>query len=156
MEEILGETMPEVDTEEDTVNTASLQAVASMAEHAGTVLALQDGDGHAPAMDQIHKETLKHAQDLMDLGYNVDQRSAATIFEKATMMYKVAQDAKDSKRKYQIEAIKLMQNQKKLDMEERRLQHEMGQSPIVDAEATIVEDRNELIRRLRAQAREAE
>lgn len=134
--------------EDDAANEAALSTAVALADQAATALAIQDGDGHSQAMDEIHKETLKTARDLVDLGFNVDQRSAATIFEKATMMYKTALDAKDSKRKLQLEAMKIMQTSRKLDLEERKLQHEMGDVP-VDAEATIVEDRNELIKRIR-------
>jgi hypothetical protein len=133
-------------------NQQTMNATLALAHKAEQNLALQDGDGHAEAMDVIHKETLKHARDLVDFGFNADQRSAATIFEKATMMYKVAQDSKDSKRKYQIEALKLMQSQQKIELDRMRLQHEMGNAPI-ETESSIVEDRNELIKRLRAQAK---
>jgi len=138
--------------ESDEANITTLNTTAAMAEQAGKVLAVQDGDGHAQAMDEIHKDTLKTARDLVDLGFNVDQRSAATIFEKATMMYKAATDAKNSKRDMQLRAQKLMLDQRKLDLEERRLQHEMGDVSI-DAESTIVEDRNDLIRRIRAESK---
>ncbi len=139
---------------DDEANEAELQSAVALAEQADRFLAVQDGDGHAQAMDEIHKETLKTARDLVDLGFNVDQRSAATIFEKATMMYKAATDAKNSKRDMQLKAQKLMLDARKLELEERKLQHEMGDVP-VDAEATIVEDRNELIRRMREELKQS-
>ena len=142
------EPMGEIEEFDEAANEAELQSAVAMAEQADRLLTIQDGDGHAKAMDEIHKETLKTARDLVDLGFNVDQRSAATIFEKATMMYKAATDAKNSKRDMQLKAQKLMLDARKLDMEERKLQHEMGTAP-VEVEATIVEDRNELIRRVR-------
>lgn len=146
------ETEFEVEDDEDYSDTTGLRNAVELAEVAERQLAIQDGDGHAPAMDVIAQETLKTARDLVDLGFNVDQRSAATIFEKATMMYKASIDAKNSKRDMQLKAMKLMLDKKKLDLEERKLQHEMGDVP-VEAEATIVEDRNELIRRIRAESK---
>ena len=84
----------------------------------------------------------------MDLGFNVDQRSAATIFEKANMLYKTALDAKSSKRDSQLKTMKLMLEKRKLDLEEKRLKHEMG-DVAVDADAFIVDDRNALIKLMR-------
>lgn len=104
-----------------------------------------DGDGHAESMDTIHKEMLDHARRLMDYGFNVDPRSSATIFEKAAMMYKGAMDAKDSKRDMQLKAIKAMLDQRKSDNEDKKLRAELGEK-VQDAEGSIIEDRNELIR----------
>jgi hypothetical protein len=150
MEDFLSEDDDSFDNDE--ANQASLDTAVALADAAANQLLIQDGDGHAEAMDVIHKDTLKHARDLVDLGYNVDQRSAATIFEKATMMYKVALDSKDSKRKYQLEAMKLMQNQRKLELDEQRLRFEMGEQSI-ETTTTIIEDRNDLIKRAREQAK---
>lgn len=164
MEDILKTDQPEMDDASDQEpefeideeeNEAGLRSAVELAEVAERQLAIQEGDGHAQAMDVIHDETLKTARDLVDLGFNVDQRSAATIFEKATMMYKAATDAKNSKREMQLKAMKLMLDKRKLDLEERKLQHEMGDVP-VEAEATIVEDRNELIRRIREEAKKGD
>lgn len=158
MEDILKTTEP---TDEDApaeiseIDEAKMNAVVSMAKQAETSLALTDaqaGDGHAHAMDEIHKETLKHARDLMDLGFNVDQRSAATIFEKATMMYKAATDAKNSKRDMQLKAMKLALETKKLELDEYKMRSELGEK-VIETEHTIIEDRNELIKRLREQAK---
>jgi hypothetical protein len=160
MEDILKTDQPTAENEIETYDSdvededSNLRNAVELAEAAERQLAIQDGDGHAPAMDIIAEETLKTARDLVDLGFNVDQRSAATIFEKATMMYKASIDAKNSKRDMQLKAMKLMLDKRKLDLDERKLQHEMGDVP-VDAEATIVEDRNELIRRIRAEAEAA-
>ena len=134
----------------DEENQAALDSTLALAGQAETVLDIQSGDGHAQAMDQIHKDTLKNARDLVDLGFNVDHRSAATIFEKSAMMYKIALDAKDSKRKYQLEARKLLQSERKLALEEIRLKHEMGEQT-VETESTVVVDRNDLIKKFREQ-----
>ena len=146
MEDILKNEEPITDEE----NQAILDDVISLAEAAEKHLAIIDGDGHAESMDQIHEETLKHAQDFVDLGFNVDQRSAATIFEKAAMMYKTALDAKNSKRDMQLKAMKLFLDKRKLDLEEQRLKFERGEQT-VDAESSVMEDRNEIINRIRAE-----
>jgi hypothetical protein len=129
-----------------------LENLPTKAPPAAHLTALADVD-HAQAMDVIHQTTLRHADELMSLGYNVDQRSMATIFEKANMLYKTALDAKNSKIDAQLKIKKVMLDQRKLDLEEMKLRHEMGdRSDIVDAEDTVVIDRNEMIRKLREDA----
>jgi hypothetical protein len=68
------------------------------------------------------------------------------------MLYSTALKAKETKRDMQLKTMKLMLDSRKLDLEEKRLNHDLGDRPF-DAEATIVEDRNELIRMAREQAK---
>lgn len=152
MEEVFGKTKePVQDSEEIAVEDEGLQNAVAVFEEAEKVIALKDakgGDGHAQSMDAIHDEMLEAAQTLMKMGHNVDQRSAATIFEKAVMLYKGALDAKNSKRDMQLKALKLILDQKKLELEEKKVKAELGEKEI-DSEYTILEDRNELIRKIR-------
>lgn len=161
MDDIIKSNEPVVDQEDDdtAVQNYGMEEndLDAVLEAASQKLAMLNGDGHAEAMDVIHDDTLKHARDLMDLGYNVDQRSAATIFEKANMLYKTALDAKHSKRDMQLKAMKLALDQKKLDLEEQRLKYEMGdRQNVVDAEATMVMDRNDFVKKWREQQKEQE
>lgn len=133
------------------------QALA-LAEQAEKKLALINGTDHAEAMDSLFEETRKHAQDLMDLGFNIDHARARGIFEVATSMYKNAIDAKNSKRDAELKAMKLALDEKKLELDRLRVQHETGLGGGAGggtiAEAVVVEDRNELIKRLRAQIKQ--
>lgn len=112
-----------------------------------------EADDHADSMDEIHDEVLQHAKDLMDLGYNVDTRSAGRIFENAAGMYKLALEAKNSKRKAQLDKIKAEQEQQKIDIADRRARGENADVPqgsnVIESGSVVIEDRNELIRRLR-------
>jgi hypothetical protein len=154
MEDIIRTAEPTEDeiVEVNSTDEAEMNAVLALAQAAEQNLAIMNGDGHEEAMDEIHKETLKHARDLMDLGFNVDQRSAATIFEKANMLYKTAMDAKNSKRDAQLKAMKLALDKKKLELDEYKMKAELGEKT-VEVDAVIVEDRNELIKRMREQAK---
>lgn len=118
-------------------------------------LKAEEGIDHAKAMDEVFEETLEHSRNLMDLGYNTDERSRRGIFEIATSMYKNAMDAKNSKRDAQLKLMKLIQDQRKQDFEELKWRAERGENlPATGAAAaTLVEDRNELIKRLRAEAK---
>ena len=151
MEDILRSTEPTVEQDDyEEQNEKELEAILAITEKAEKGLEIIDSGqtDHNNSMDEIHKKTLKHADELMELGYNVDQRSAATIFEKANMLYKTALDAKDSKRKAQLNTMKLLLDQKKLELEEKRLNNEMGSGPII-GDAIIVDDRNALIKLMR-------
>jgi hypothetical protein len=103
-------------------------------------------------MDKMYDETIQHSRDLMDLGYNVDTRSAGRIFETAATMYKLALDAKNSKRKAQLDLMKIHQEQQKIDLVEKNKGGGDGQNGAIDTGSIIVEDRNELLRQLRDQS----
>lgn len=113
-------------------------------------LAGMDGRDHGEAMDKVFDETLKHAQSIMDLGFNIDHARAARMFEVGATMYKVAVDAKNSKRDAQIKTMELILKQQKHELE-KRIAGEA--SPETMDAAVVVEDRNELIKRLREQAK---
>jgi hypothetical protein len=107
---------------------------------------------HESSMDAIHKEAIKHSQDLMDLGYNVDTRSSGRMFETAANMLKIALDAKNSKRDAQMKLQKLKLEERKVDIVERQTKAGAGGAgEVVDGQTTIVEDRNELIKQMRLQ-----
>jgi undecaprenyl pyrophosphate synthase len=134
----------------DTINQEHLNQIVDFADNAASSLAMLEGDGHSEAMDEIHKETLQHARDLMDLGFNVDQRSAATIFEKANMLYSTSMNAKISKRDAQLKAMKLMLDKRKLELEEKKLSHLIGDKEPIAATGTVVsDDRNDIIKQMR-------
>jgi hypothetical protein len=112
-----------------------------------------EGTDHTDAMDNLYKEILNHARELMAYGYNMDQPRARGIFEVAATLYGHAMNAANSKRDAQLKTMRLSLDRKKVDLEERRTNHAIGQqAATIDTDNSIVvEDRNELIRRLRAQ-----
>ena len=101
---------------------------------------------HADKTDDIYEETLQHAKDLMDLGYNVDTRSAGRIFETAAGMFKIALDAKNSKRDAQLKALKLELENRKVDA---LIKGAGNQTVEATGEVVIIEDRNALIKQMR-------
>lgn len=113
-----------------------------------------EGTDHEVAMDKLYDETLQHAKDLMDMGFNVDLPRARGIFEVATLMYGKALEAKNSKRDAQLKLMKLMLDKRKLDMDERKLLNALGVKTIEgdgvkETEGVVVEDRNSLIEMIR-------
>lgn len=110
------------------------------------------GEDHAKKTDAIYDEALDNAQKVMDLGFNMDPARAPRMIEVATGLYKLALDAANSKRDAQLKAEKLMLDRQKLDME-RRIAGEEVEDGAIETKAVVVEDRNELIKRLRAEAK---
>lgn len=144
-------TMP-TDEEVEDVQEALAQAQTA-SEEARRQIAMLEGTDHGEAMDNIHRDVKKHASDLIDLAFNSDMKSTARIAEVAAQMYKVAIDAKNSKRDMQLKSMKLALDRQRLELEKLRAGQEtpaaVGQE--VHAEGVIIEDRNELIRRAREQ-----
>lgn len=131
-----------------------LMRTVEMAKQAQSRLDMVEGIDHSEAMDKLHKETLKHAQDLMDLGFNIDQRSARGIFEVAVNMYGRAIEAKNAKRDAQLKSLKLALEQRKLELDEKRINAQIGEQDrnTIPGEGVVIrEDRNELIKRIREQ-----
>lgn len=106
---------------------------------------------HEQTTTTIYTEAMQHAKDLMDLGYNVDTRSAGRIFENAANMFKIALDATNARRDAQLKQQKLIIEKRKQDLAERQFKGDTSDGT-VESESVIVEDRNELIKRLREQA----
>lgn len=109
---------------------------------------------HAKAMDEIHGEVLKRAQEITELAFDLDPARAPRMLEVAGQFFKTALDAKNSKRDAQLKLFKLIQDQRKLELEERRAGEEGGPIGSSRAEVVIVEDRNALLQRLRKEAEE--
>ncbi len=148
-EEVTRTTTPEIDLD------AQSQMLA-VQEIDNSIQTTETHD-HARAMDEVYAETLEHSRNLMDLGFNTDERSRRGIFEIATSMYKNALDAKNSKRDAQLKLMKLLADQRKQSFEEMKWRAERGER--VDAPgsaaatATLVEDRNDIIKRLREESK---
>lgn len=118
-------------------------------------MAMLDGTDHAEGMDELYSEIAQHARDLMAYGYNVDMPRQRGIFEIASLMYGHAISAKNSKRDAQLKTMRLALERRRVELEEKRTIHALGQgqTTMIDDGTIIVEDRNELIRKLREQTK---
>lgn len=147
----------EVVEQEEPTDALSMQMSTALSSGVvtGDMHEIQQAKDHEESMDGMYEETMGHAKDLMDLGYNVDTRSAGRIFETAATMYKLALDAKNSKRKAQLDLMKLHQEQQKIDLLIKNSQGGDGNASngSIDSGSVIVEDRNELLRQLRDQSK---
>ena len=96
-------------------------------------------------MDSIATKSVDTFNDLMDLGMNVEARYAGKIFEVAGTMMKNAIDARAAKIDKKLRMVELQIKKQRVDQQER------DSTPFdatIDGQATIVADRNELVRQI--------
>ena len=95
-------------------------------------------------MDRYANKAEKAFEDLMDLGFNVEDRNAGHIFASAQTMLKNAIEAKNSKSDRKLRAIELQLKKLRLDQNESK---NASYEHVVDADY-VVSDRNSLINEL--------
>lgn len=103
--------------------------------------ALQNVKGleeHDSEMDDIAQQAVDSYQQLMNLGMNVGDREAGSIFDSAAKMLKTALEAKDSKIDSKLKQIDLMIKKGRLDNN--------AQSTSTSGSNGTVVDRNELLK----------
>ena len=92
-------------------------------------------------LDKLAIEAEESYKNLMDLGMNVESRYSGRIFEVAASMMRNAVDAKAAKMEKKLKMVELQLKKRKLDQESG------GEEPI-EAEGSIIFDRNELLKRI--------
>ena len=121
-----------------------LQSVLSDVDKIDSALPLvRDLESNDKEMDSIAEKSISTFNDLMDLGMNVEARYAGKIFEVAGTMMKNAIDARAAKIDKKLRMVELQIKKQRVDQQER----DAGGLEI-EAEATIVADRNELIKQI--------
>ena len=93
-----------------------------------------------PDMDRYADKAEKAFEDLMDLGFNVEDRNAGKIFEAASSVLKTAVDAKNAKADRKLKAIELQLKKMRLDQNVHKMPKVIEQ----DAEY-VVSDRNSML-----------
>lgn len=93
-------------------------------------------------LDDLSKKSEQAYDDLMDLGMNVEVRYSGRIFEVAGTMMKNAIDAKSAKIEKKLKAIDLQLKKYKIDKDFT------GDDNAIPAEAYIISDRNDLMKKL--------
>ena len=98
-------------------------------------------------MDIYADKAVKAFDDLMQLGYNVEDRHAGHVFAAAHAMLKNAIDAKNSKADRKLRAVELQLKKLRLDQ-----QQDNNQKPnTIETEQVIRIDRNSLLSKLSKQ-----
>ena len=135
---------PELEFEEkiNEIDPTDLEAVNRKLDKIEEALPQVNGlDSMGEEMDEIALKAMDTYKDLMDLGMNVEARYSGRIFEVAASMMRNAVDAKASKMEKKLKMVELQLKKRKLDQETS------GEEPI-EAEGSIIFDRNELLKRI--------
>ena len=144
--------VPFVTDDETGFDLSRLQDTLDHADKIDQALpAVRDLETHDRDMDKYAEEAMDSFKDLMDLGQNVEDRNAAAIFDVASKMMSNAITAKQAKLDKKLKMIELQMRKRKLDMEERKLEHQIakdnasGNDGAFEGEAEEIIDRNELL-----------
>ena len=98
------------------VDIEDVQTALSNAEKIDLALKNVKGlDEHDDEMDDIGQQAIDSYQQLMNLGMNVGDREAGSIFDSAAKMLKTALEAKESKVNAKLKQIDLMVKKARLD-----------------------------------------
>ncbi len=133
--------MPVVEEQQEVIAEAPVTNVVDMSDRINTSLTHVD-DIHSsdPDMDRYADKAEKAFEDLMDLGFNVEDRNAGKIFEAASSVLKTAVDAKNAKADRKLKAIEMQLKKMRLDQNIHKMPKVIEQ----DAEY-VVSDRNSML-----------
>ena len=127
-------------------NNAKLDKIMTSIDKIDSALPMvRDLEANDLEMDSIATKAVDTFNDLMDLGMNVEARYAGKIFEVAGTMMKNAIDARAAKIDKKLRMVELQIKKQRVDQQERE---SAPFDTTIDGEATIVADRNELVRQI--------
>lgn len=122
------------------VDVAEVETALSTAEKIDHALRnVQGVEDHDVDMDDLSQQAVDSYQQLMNLGMNVSDRDAGSIFDSAAKMLKTALDAKDSKINSKLKQIDMM-------IKKARLDNNAGEYTSGDSSGNKMLDRNELLK----------
>ena len=130
-------------------NNAKLDKIMTSIDKIDSALPMvRDLEANDLEMDSIATKAVDTFNDLMDLGMNVEARYAGKIFEVAGTMMQNAIDARAAKIDKKLRMVELQIKKQRVDQQERE---SAPFDTTIDGEATIVADRNELVRQILSQ-----
>lgn len=146
LDELNPDKLPDIEDLQN-VEVADIERALTTAEKIDHALKSVKGvDDHDVDMDDIAQQAVDSYQQLMNLGMNVSDRDAGSIFDSAAKMLKTALEAKDSKINSKLKQIDLM-------VKKARLDNNVGEYTNKD-DGTKMLDRNELLKVINASKRD--
>lgn len=117
----------------------------------------EDGtDTHESEMNEVIDQAMKAHKEILDLAFNVEIKHAGSIFMPAARMLELAVTASKSKADQKLKVLKLKMEREKLnaDLQKDRLNgsieaDETGDTPNTPTLASIIEDRNVLMKKIK-------
>ena len=139
LDELNPEKLPDI-ADLQNVEVADIETALTTAEKIDHALkSVQGIDDHDVDMDDIATQAVDSYQQLMNLGMNVSDRDAGSIFDSAAKMLKTALDAKDSKINSKLKQIDMM-------IKKARLDNNAGEYSNNESGKNKMLDRNELLK----------
>jgi hypothetical protein len=136
----------EEDLEPEALDPAEIKNALTLSEKINDALKeVQDLADHESEMTDIGREALQSYKDLMQLGMNVRDEAAGSIFNQAANMLKIALEASDAKVARKLKQIDLMQKQRRIELQEAKNRDDDDDDP----EVIRAFDRNELLKALK-------
>lgn len=142
------------------VADSELDQALSVADRINKALPQVKGlDADDKDFDDYARKAMETYDRLVDLGMNVDDRNAGPIFDVASKMMTNAISAKTAKLDKKLKMIDLQLKKANLDIKVEQLKKSeadtsrLGVGPIVEAEGTIVTDRNSLLKEIMQQVK---
>jgi len=142
----------------DEIESSDLDQALSVADKINKALPQVKGlDADDRDFDEYARKAMETYDRLVDLGMNVDDRNAGPIFDVASKMMTNAISAKTAKLDKKLKMIDLQLKKANLDIKVEQLKKSeadtsrLGVGPIVEAEGTVVTDRNSLLREIMQQ-----
>ena len=131
--------MPDEVESTEIISVEEVQRALTNAEKIDKVLSSVKGlEDHSDEMDDIAQQAVDSYQQLMNLGMNVGDREAGSIFDSASKMLTTALQARDSKITAKLRQIDLMIKKERLD------RNNVGKSSDAGSGGSL--DRNELLK----------
>ena len=116
IEEVEEDIAPKQTAVAEIIDVADVEKALTTAEKIDNALRNVKGlDEHDTNMDDIAQQAVDSYEQLMNLGMNVSDRDAGSIFDSAAKMLKTALDAKDSKINSKLKQIDMMIKKARLD-----------------------------------------
>lgn len=135
--------------EQSEINLEEMSAVLTTVEKLDKALSqVTDLDSIDSDMDRYAKDAMDAFKDLMDLGHNVEDRHAASIFEAAGKMMNNAITAKTAKADKKLKMLELQMRKARLELDEKKLDIQLQKNSSedeIEGKAQEFEDRNSLI-----------
>jgi hypothetical protein len=139
--ELKNNTLPDVLIEPSIADDIrSAQAVIDMASRIDMALpTVTDMAQSERELDGLASKAEEQSDRLMDLGFNVDDRNAGKVFEVAAQLLKISVDAKTSKLEKKLKMVELQLKKARLN------QTDKSDDNIIDADETVIANRNDLV-----------
>jgi hypothetical protein len=170
LEELFNLEPTNINTEENikeeypTYDVEDIQSALNIAEKIDKALPQVKGmDSDDKDFDEYARKAMDTYDRLVDLGMNVDDRNAGTIFAVASTMMTNAIAAKTAKLDKKLKMIDLQLKKANLDLKVQLEQDKknaassaakVGDGNVIEADGIIVSDRNSLLKEIMAQVKE--